>query len=92
MARTPDDSPQVYVVSEITEEEVVLTSRYHKLTCRLERTWFGACVTVTSAEKLRRYRPVLALEVDAWFCVETSIEEGDLIINRPVKGLSHVES
>ena len=92
MARQADNSPQVYEVSGITEEDVTLTSRYHELTCRLERTWFGACVSVLSAEKLRRFRPVLALEVDQWFCFGTVLKEGDLIINRPVKGLSHVES
>ena len=91
MPRQADNSPQVYEVSGMTEEDVTLTSRYHELTCRLERTSFGTCVSMLSAKRLRRYRPVFAMKVKTWFCVATRIEEGDLIISQQ-SGFKHIES
>jgi len=86
-----DNSPQVYEVSGMTEEDVTLTSRYHELTCRLERTSWGTCVSMLRAKRLQRYRPVLALEVGRWFCIGTDLKEGDLIIHQQ-SGFKHVES
>jgi hypothetical protein len=86
-----DNSPQVYEVSGMTEEDVTLTSRYHKLTCRLERASWGTCVSILRAKRLRRYRPVLALEVGRWFCISPDLKEGDLIIQQQ-SGVRYVES
>ena len=78
--RKPDDLPQLYVVSEITEHTCVLTSSYHELQCQLDVLSWGSCVSVQSAKRLRRFKPTFALEVDGYFCISDTIQDGGLII------------
>ena len=78
--RKPDDLPQLYVVSEITDSTCVLTSAYHELQCQLDVLSWGYCVSMLSATRLRRFKPVFALEVGRHFCISDAIQEGGLII------------